>query len=285
MLVLETEAGWQLVEQVDHARLSGALARAWGAGAFAAASEPLRIASDRHDEGWAVWDSHPAIAAERRPMSFLDAPVDALLSSYAACVDALAVEDARAALLVSLHVAGLRRARFGLAPDSASRARAATPREQDERVEAFVAAEEERQRDLRTACSKRTAASSKGTVRERSESAPRELDDELERFEYAQLQLFDVLSLELGLNDLSRAGHERVLDLAPTAAGEPEAPLRVRTLGAARVEVSPWPFAVDSLALWLPRRLLRPGPFGSTAELREAWERVAPEPLAVELVS
>lgn len=276
MLALETEAGWQLIEQVDHARLSGALACAWGAGEFAPASEPLRTASGRHDEGWAVWDSHPSATADGRPMSFLDARPSSLLSAYAACVDALAEEDAQAALLVSLHVCGLRRGRFGLAPDSASRARAHASgrRASDPRVDAFLAAEQARRRDLRADLEGGGLAAADMT----------DLSSERGRFEYAQLQLFDVLSLELGLNDLSRSGSERVLDLAPTAAGRPDAPVTLRLLGSDRVAVSPWPFVLDSVVLRLPRRLLRTSRFAGAAELRQQWERAEREALTIELI-
>lgn len=276
MLVLETDAGWQLIEQVDHARLSGMLAEAWGRGAFAPASDALKLTSARHDEGWAVWDSHPSLRRDGAPQSFLDAPVPPLLSSYRACVDALLAESSHAGLLASMHVTGLRRGRYGLAPDAASRERAAasgnyersTPQDaeppagEDPRVTDFVRAEEARQRQLR---------------------AELVLPREQELHEYAQLQLFDVLSLELGLTDLSRAGHERVLEYAPTAVGEPEAPLSLRTLGRRRVKLEPWPFAEQRLQLDLPRRLLPLGSFDDVEMLRSAWTAAPRELIGIEL--
>jgi hypothetical protein len=267
MLVLETDAGWQLIEQVEHARLSGALATAWGVGVFAPAGDALQLASDRHDEGWAVWDTHPSLAANGAPMSFLEAPVPPLLSSYSASVEALLAEDAHAGLLASLHVTGLRRGRYGLAPDSASRAQAARSGDaphpgEDPHITTFVATEEARQQRLR------------GEL---------DLAREQERHEYAQLQLFDVLSLELGLTDLSRAGHERMLDFAPTSVGAPEAPLTLRTLGGGRLAVEPWPFAPERVMLTMARRLLRPGSFADTRELRREWTDAPLEPIAIEL--
>lgn len=264
MLVLHTADAWQLVEQVDHATLSGELAAAWGRGPFAPANPALVLAAHRHDDGWAVWDGHPLLSDAGEPMSFLQAPVTALLSSYVACVDALSYESAHAGLLVSRHVSGLRRRRYGLAPQSESRRQQSQDADEDPAITRFVESEERRQRLLLA----------------ETELAEAQLDHQ-----YAQLQLFDVLSLTLCLTDLREPDIVHELDLAPTACGRPETALRLRTAGGGRVALAPWPFASDrTLTLTVPRRRLRPGRFESVEELRAAWARTPSEPLRIELV-
>ncbi|HEY1690144.1 MAG TPA: DUF3891 family protein [Solirubrobacteraceae bacterium] len=264
MLVLDCAKQWQLIAQADHAELSGRLAATWGAGPFAAAHPALILAAHRHDDGWRVWDEHPLLTAQGAPMSFLEGPVPALLPSYEACAAAVAHEDMHAGLLVSMHVSGLRRGRYGCAPDSASRSPFTQDPNEDPRIGAFVAAEERRQEQLR---------------------ATLDLPADELRHQYSQLQLLDVLSLQLCLTDLDRPGQERELDLAPTAPGEPEIPLRLRTLGAGRVTCSPWPFLDSSLSLPVRRRLLPGGRFATLAALRQAWREASDvEQLTIELV-
>lgn len=302
MLALDLTDAWQLVAQADHAHLSGRLAAAWGAAPFAQAHPALVKAAYRHDDGWRVWDEHPLLTAEGAPMSFLQSPVPELLHSYEACVDALAYEDAHAGLLVSMHVSGLRRGRYGCAPDSSSRGTFTPDPAEDPRVGAFVAAEEQRQRQLVAALrpsggaprGRPSAAAHRQPSAEPHDQADATAhlaadavaykDMEL-RHQYAQLQLFDVLSLLLCLTDLRHPGQERKLDLAPTAQGQPEAPLTLRTLGAGRVAFTPWPFAERcSLSLPMRRRLLPSGRFPDLAALRAAWQSSTPEHLRIELV-
>lgn len=279
MLVLDLEDRWQLIAQADHAGLSGRLAAAWGAGLFAAAHPALILAAHRHDDGWRVWDEHPLLAAQGKPMSFLESPVPQLLRSYQACVDAVAHEDAHAGLLVSMHVSGLRRGRYGLAPDASSRRPYQPDPDEDPRIGAFVAAEEQRQQQLYAA----PALHGEGATRRGASHGSPHQDLEL-RHQYAQLQLFDVLSLQLCLTDLERPGHEHLFDLAPTAQGQPEAELRLHTLGAGRVAFAPWPFTQPTLSLSVRRRLLPGGRFADLASLRRAWREADPEQLRIELV-
>lgn len=263
MLVLRTADAWQLVEQVDHATLSGQLAAAWGRGPFAPADPALVLAAYRHDDGWSVWDRHPLLDDGGEPMSFLRAPVTSLLSSYVACVDAVAYESAHEGLLVSRHVSGLRRRRYGLDPQSASRRKRPQDPHEDPAVTRFVESEERRQRALLA----------------ESGIAERQIDHE-----YAQLQLFDVLSLKLCLTDLHGPDVVHELDLAPTECGKAETALSLRTGGDGRVTVAPWPFSGDALALTVPRRVLPPASFASVEELRETWDSATVEPMRIELI-
>jgi hypothetical protein len=125
---------WQVVMQPDHADLSAAFARAW--------ATPLKpslvIATERHDDGWSVWEQSPRVDEEGKPVGFLDVDVRAHLAFYRAGIAAITEEDEDAGLLVSMHGAGIYKQRYGL--DTAlGLSRAA---EVQGEVDAFVAEQE-----------------------------------------------------------------------------------------------------------------------------------------------
>ncbi len=165
MIVRDLGDAWQVVMQTDHADLSAAFARAWATPLPAS----LVIATERHDDGWAVWEQSPRVAEDGKPVNFLDVDIRSHLAFYRAGIAAIAEEDADAGLLVSMHGAGIYRQRYGLDP-GLGLARAA---EEQELVDAFVAEQE---------------ATFGGSV------AGRQADYEL-------LQLFDRLSLYFCMRD------------------------------------------------------------------------------------
>jgi Protein of unknown function (DUF3891) len=134
MIVRDLGDAWQVVMQTDHADLAAALARAW--------AEPLKtslvVATERHDDGWAVWEQSPRADEDGKPVNFLEVDVRSHLAFYRAGIAAITEEDRDAGLLVSMHGAGIYRQRYGL--DTAlGLARAA---EVQEEVDAFVAEQE-----------------------------------------------------------------------------------------------------------------------------------------------
>jgi Protein of unknown function (DUF3891) len=136
MIVRDLGDAWQVVLQTDHADLAGRFATSWSDPA--AASEALRIATRRHDDGWAVWERAPAVDRDGRPVNFLDVDIRSHLAFYRAGIAAITEQDPRAGLLVSMHGAGIYRQRYGLDPAlGLSRA----PEAQEE-IEAFVAEQE-----------------------------------------------------------------------------------------------------------------------------------------------
>jgi uncharacterized protein DUF3891 len=110
VIVRDLGDAWQVVMQPDHADLSAAFARAW--------ATPLKpslvIATERHDDGWAVWEQSPRVDADGKPVGFLDVDVRAHLAFYRAGIAAITEEDADAGLLVSMHGAGIYKQRYGL---------------------------------------------------------------------------------------------------------------------------------------------------------------------------
>ncbi|HSS73020.1 MAG TPA: DUF3891 family protein [Gaiellaceae bacterium] len=165
MIVRDLGDAWQVVMQPDHADLSAAFAQAW--------ATPLKpslvIATERHDDGWAVWEQSPRVEGDGKPVNFLEVDVRAHLAFYRAGIAAITEEDADAGLLVSMHGAGIYRQRYGL-DQALGLARAA---EVQDEVEAFVAEQE---------------AKFGGDPKDRWE-------------DYERLQLFDRLSLYFCMRD------------------------------------------------------------------------------------
>jgi Protein of unknown function (DUF3891) len=134
VIVRDLVDAWQVIMQPDHADLSAAFARAW--------ATPLKpslvIATERHDDGWSVWEQSPRVDGEGKPVGFLDVDVRAHLAFYRAGIAAITEEDEDAGLLVSMHGAGIYKQRYGL--DTAlGLSRAA---EVQGEVDAFVAEQE-----------------------------------------------------------------------------------------------------------------------------------------------
>jgi hypothetical protein len=165
MIVRDLGDAWQVVLQTDHADLSAAFARAW--------AQPLPpslvVATERHDDGWAVWEQAPRTDADGAPVNFLDVDIRSHLAFYRAGIAAITEQDPDAGLLVSMHGAGIYRQRYGL-DEALGLARAGEARGD---VEAFVAEQE---------------AKFGGDPGERRE-------------DYELLQLFDRLSLYFCLRD------------------------------------------------------------------------------------
>jgi uncharacterized protein DUF3891 len=134
VIVRDLGDAWQVVLQPDHADLSAAFARAW--------ATPLKpslvIATERHDDGWAVWEQSPRVDPDGKPVGFLDVDVRAHLAFYRAGIAAITEEDPDAGLLVSMHGAGIYKQRYGL--DTALGLSRAAEVQGD--VDAFVAEQE-----------------------------------------------------------------------------------------------------------------------------------------------
>ncbi|HKP18161.1 MAG TPA: DUF3891 family protein [Gaiellaceae bacterium] len=166
MIVRDLGNAWQVVFQTDHADLSAGLARAWRP----AVSPSLLIATERHDDGWSVWEQAPRIDADGKPVNFLQVDVRSHLAFYRAGIAAITEQDPEAGLLVAMHGAGIYRQRYGLDPGLGL----ARAEEVKDEVDAFVAEQE---------------AKFGGDPGER-------------RGDYELLQLFDRLSLYFCMRDL-----------------------------------------------------------------------------------
>ena len=64
---------WILLSQVDHARLAGQLAEAWGRKPLERLNTELVAAISHHDDGWADWERRPKVdPVEGRPIAFTE---------------------------------------------------------------------------------------------------------------------------------------------------------------------------------------------------------------------
>jgi hypothetical protein len=94
-----------LIGQPAHAWVSGQLARAWGGGGFPAPSprEPVCLAAEQHDVGWADADLEPLRGASRRPLSFVEYPRPEHVAIWRGAARRMLAQSRYAALLASLH--------------------------------------------------------------------------------------------------------------------------------------------------------------------------------------
>ena len=94
-----------IIGQPAHAWVSGQLARAWGNAAFPAPEprEPVCLAAEQHDVGWADADLAPLLGRDGRPRSFRDYPRPEHVAIWAGAARRLLAQSRYAALLASLH--------------------------------------------------------------------------------------------------------------------------------------------------------------------------------------
>jgi Protein of unknown function (DUF3891) len=227
MIVRDRGGDWQVVLQTDHADLSAAAAHAWADRGPRHAS--LEIATERHDDGWAVWEQAPRFDGEGKPVNFLDVDVTSHLAFYRAGIAAITEQDPYAGLLVSMHGAGIYRQRYGR-DLTLGLTRAA---EVQELVDAFVAEQEA------------------GYAARLSQTGAAE--DERWR-DYELLQLYDRFSLYFCMRDAEGDGAEPAELQGYTLALE----------GPWRVRMSPYPFVESPARFSLVRRVV---PKGSRPDL------------------
>jgi Protein of unknown function (DUF3891) len=255
-----------IIGQPAHAWVSGQLARAWGNAAFPAPSprEPVCLAAEQHDVGWAEADLVPALGPQGRPRSFLEQPRPVHLAIWRGAAPRLLAQSRYAALLVSLHGTSLYER---IDVDAAPADVAASIRD-------YLAAERGRQAELATGLD---AA-------------------EIDRNRRLILTL-DRLSLALChgsatvLEDVPGEHGGATIRLQPASQAPPAAPetTTVRDdhavppgTATARFVLDPWPFAARSVVVGCEARRLE-GSFGDEAALRAAFAVAPWVPLRWEL--
>ncbi len=197
MLVRDAGDAWQLVMQTDHGDLAGQIVAAWGGEGFRA---PARLASavtaaTRHDDGWAVWERRPRLDPETgAPRNFLGVAVAPHLAFYRAGVEVVCDDDPYAGLLVSMHMSGLYRQRYGVVPAGPMR----LSEQERALADTFCDQEEERQAAL---------------------AALLEVSEEERWHDYALLQVADLVSLFCQLGDLEGGTASGAAEAVPTADG------------------------------------------------------------------
>ncbi|SDY46802.1 Protein of unknown function [Geodermatophilus africanus] len=142
MILSREDGALRLVRQVEHGRVAGELAAAWGNEDFelGGARAAVVTAAARHDEGWRFEDARVLYAeAARRPLHFLEIGTADHVRLYRRGVEKVAALDVYAGLLVGMHWTGLYRGRWS-SPGTAGRL---ARTEHDRRLQDEVVRDEE----------------------------------------------------------------------------------------------------------------------------------------------
>jgi hypothetical protein len=248
VIVTRRGGALRLVQQVEHGRVAGELAAAWGNGTFAAPTplRPVRTAAARHDEGWRAWDARVLFdELERRPLHFTDIDAGEHVRLYRQAVERVSLADVYAGVLVGMHWTGLYRGRWS-APGAAARVGRS---EDDRRLQDAVVAEEER----RWIGAKQRAW---------TEEQPRSLFETELWHNYELLQLWDLLSLYLAvvppdeegagsgpvpwgpqLREVEHPAQDVLLPAVGTRSGGPRIAVTAAVRAPGELTLSPFPFA------------------------------------------
>lgn len=207
----ETPA-WVLIDQVEHARVSGDLARSWGAAGFAPL-DPREIVLTtvyRHDDGWRGYDRSPDIDPERGwPVAFTEMEINAAHAIWSRSIQEVADLGPLAQFLVASHFI--------------ARCRVSSRANRPEAVQ-FV---QQHQSSCQQWLQQWLAADRSNTTQQALIAVE-------------HLRLFDALSVWL-----CRKSHTEPTTL-PAPAGSA---LTLRPIDPFRIQVDPWPFATGQLVV------------------------------------
>ena len=269
MLRLETESGWWLVTHVAHANLAGAFARHWGNALFAAPTPRTNVllGIDTHDDGWALRDAAPSITREGKPSAFSSELVGKYsafeeidLADYLAvrerAVQQIAAKDAYAALLVSMHTYNLLTARAD---------RSTIAPQQLPLLDDFLARQQALQQTLRT------------SIRTNPSFAAPHTADEAILDNFRLLQATDNMSL---LTCVDYASPATLLHPMRTTDGS-HTEVHVTSQGNRRFQLTPYPFAEESITLTFPARHIPGKTFAATQDLKDRFTEAPVEKLTV----
>ena len=230
---------WILISQVEHARLSGELARHWGAFPFAplVPCPEVTDAIAHHDDGWAQWERGPGIDAETgRPLAFTEMPAEVGLPIWTVSIERALALGNLAAWMIAGHFSSLL--------EGSTTAKSETGRR-------WLA----KYRDCRA-----------GWLRHWMTEEPAAHTPRVAERALGHLQFFDAISLWL-------CCAEQVQPATMTPPGGPSlmlTPGADTTAGEQIIRVAPWPLAIPSLTLSVPGRAIPAKRYGSTAELLAA---------------
>lgn len=107
-VTIEGKPHWQLIPQIEHARLSGELAKAYQPLAVSPLHDSLLKAVYHHDDGWREWDAAPAnhpnwLDEQGRPLTFSEIDRQASLTIWQRSVRRTVTHDVTAAYFVAEH--------------------------------------------------------------------------------------------------------------------------------------------------------------------------------------
>ena len=271
MLRIESESGWWLITHVDHARLAGAFAEAWGNTQFRKPEPRARVlfAIASHDDGWAERDAHPTVTREGKPSAFStelvgkytafeEMDLQEYLEVRERAVKVIAEQDPYAGLLVSMHT-------YSLLTDHADPS--TITRRNLLLLDSFLI----RQRRYQSELDARIAADRTLTAEEKSGERIVE--------HFRLLQACDNLSLLacVGFNRPAQLLHP--LPLSDGSARE----VHVTPLAERHFQLAPWPFTEQDLVFMIPARHVERKFFATSEQLERAFEQAKVKTLKVTL--
>ncbi|MBI2487377.1 MAG: DUF3891 family protein [Deltaproteobacteria bacterium] len=106
MIRKDIEQGWILINQNDHAHLSGEIMAYWGDGKFTKPEprDEVLFAIREHDSGWREWDSSPKVnPVTQFPMNFLEMNSYNQAEIWKRCFKRHSAEHPYASALIALH--------------------------------------------------------------------------------------------------------------------------------------------------------------------------------------
>lgn len=248
--MIRRDAGgdWLLIPQIDHARLAGGIAAAWGVHAAweGERREEFLAAVHGHDDGWNDQDANPLFDDEhRRPRDFTEMPMAVSTSIWERSISAAAESGPFAALCVSRHFC-----------DLAERARPNRPTiEEQEAIDHFL----KRQKLVQSERRKRLGGGAGGHAQQQEEAG------------FRWLQFFDRMSLWICCAERDSSWRietpdGRTLEFLP-------APHH-------RFEIRPSPFAVEeAVRLTVTARRLPAAAYESPEALQTAFHQSPVETL------
>lgn len=94
---------WQLIFQIEHARLSGEFAKAYQPLAVSPLQDSLLKAISHHDDGWREWGAAPELDQQGRPLTFSEVDRATSLAIWQCSVSRTLTHDVVAAYFVADH--------------------------------------------------------------------------------------------------------------------------------------------------------------------------------------
>lgn len=253
MIRRDDRGDWLIIPQIEHARLAGELALAWGnARVRSLAGFPnLLWGVGHHDDGWRDWDEAPRLKPETGfPRSFNEMRMRDSTAIWTQSIE-ICSADPLAGIAVSRHFCYL--ARHVQSSGHADVDDLAA-------IDQFLA----EQANVEAALSNRARLEAAGA---RSHQDFETLFD----FGLHAVQFFDNVSLWLCCAER----HES--ESVTTPSGET---IRLLPRAAGMIGIDPYPLGVDSLVLMTPVRRLAARRYGSDAELQAALQTAPLETLA-----
>jgi hypothetical protein len=233
-----------IITQVDHARMSGQFAAAWGNDTFAALipREPMEFMVAHHDEGWLkVDDAWLFNESTRLPYHLTETPLPEYIKTGAGSPEFNQAHHSYSGILSSMHTWGLYRGSYGLSDTLFINS---IPAEHRPQVDALLEGEIARQDNLKRQIDI-TNLELMNWIK------PTQLFHN-----YKLLQFFDALALYFHTTH-EAARKEVTFPNVPMSVGKDET-LTVRRQSAGVYSVTPYPFAKEKLEVSVEGRYLYP---------------------------